>query len=57
MSVPTKATGGEVIEILDKDKKDVMNKYEQEEVLVKIKLDKSDGGHHAAAGANEQGET
>ena len=35
-SVPTKVTGGEVIEILDNNEEDVLNKYEQEEVLVKI---------------------
>ncbi len=27
LSVPTKATGGEVIEILDNNEEDVMNKY------------------------------
>ena len=28
LSVPTKVTGGEVIEILDNDKEDVLNEYE-----------------------------
>ncbi len=55
MSVPTKATGGEVIEILNDNKEDVMNKYKQEEVLPKIKPDQKDGEHHTAA--SEQGET
>ncbi len=39
LSIPTKATGGEVIKILNNKKEDVMNKYEQEEVLPKIKPD------------------
>jgi hypothetical protein len=56
-SIPTKATGGEVIEILNNKEEDVMNKYEREEVLPKIKPDQTDGEHHAAAGASEQGET
>ncbi len=55
MSVAIKATGGEVIEILNDDKEDVMNEYEQEEVLPKIKQDQTDGDHHTAA--SEQGET
>ena len=38
-SVPTKVTGGEVIEILDDDAEDMMNKYQREEVLVKIEPD------------------
>jgi hypothetical protein len=54
-SVPTKATGGEVIEILDNDEEDVMNEYKQEEVLPKIKPDQTDGEYHTAA--SEQGET
>jgi hypothetical protein len=54
-SVPTKATGGEVIEILDDNEEDVMNKYKQEEVLPKIKPDQTDRKHHTAA--TEQGET
>ena len=36
LSVPTKVTGGEVIVILHDNEEDMMNKYEQEEVLVKI---------------------
>jgi hypothetical protein len=55
--IPTKATGGEVIKILDNKEEDVMNKYKQEEVIPKIKLDQMDGEHHAAAGASEQEET
>jgi hypothetical protein len=55
LSVPTKATGGEVIEILDDNEEDVMNEYKQEEVLPKIKPDQTDGEHHTAA--SEQGET
>ena len=42
-SVPTKVTGGEVIEILDDNEEDVMNEYELEEVLVKIKPDQMVG--------------
>ena len=38
-SVPTKVTGGEVIEILDNNAEDMMNKYHREEVLVKIEPD------------------
>jgi hypothetical protein len=56
-SIPTKATGGEVIKILNKKEKDAMNKYKQNEVLPKIEPDQMDGEHHAAAGASEQGET
>jgi hypothetical protein len=41
--VPTKVTGGEVIEILNDDKEEVMNKYKREEVRMKVKLDKTDG--------------
>jgi hypothetical protein len=40
-SVPTKVTGGEVIEILDDDEEDVLNEYEREEVLVKIEPDQT----------------
>jgi hypothetical protein len=53
--VPTKATGGEVIKILDDKEEDIMNKYKQEEVLPKIELYQMDGEHHTAA--SEQGET
>jgi hypothetical protein len=54
-SIPTKATGVEVIKILNNDEEDVINKYKQEEVLPKIEPDKTDGEHHTAA--SEQGET
>ncbi len=54
-SVPKKATGGEVIEILDNNEEDVMNKYKQEEVLPNIELDQTDGEHHTAA--SKQGES
>ncbi len=57
MSVSTKTTGGEVIEILNNNEEDVMNKYKQEEVLSKIEPEQTDGDHHTAAGASEQGET
>ena len=33
LSVPTKAAGGEVIEILDDNIEDVMNEHKQKEVL------------------------
>ena len=42
-SVPTKVTGGEVIEILDNNEEDVLNEFEQEEVLVKIEPDQTVG--------------
>jgi len=42
-SVSTKVTGGEVIEIFDDNEEDVMNEYELEEVLVKIKPDQMVG--------------
>jgi hypothetical protein len=38
-SIPTKVTGGEVIEILDDDEEGVLNEYERDEVLVKIETD------------------
>ena len=41
--VPTKATRGEVIEILDDNEEEVMNKYEQEEVSVNVGPDKTNG--------------
>ncbi len=56
LSVPTKATGGEVIKILDDNKEDVMNKYKQEEVLPKIKPDQTDGEHHTAEASKEKQE-
>ncbi len=49
LSIPTKATGGEVIEILDHNEEDVMNKFKQEEVLPKIEPDQMDEDHHTAA--------
>ncbi len=55
LSLPTKATGGEVIKIFKDNKEDVMNEYKQEEVLPKIKPDQMGGEHHTAA--SEQGET
>ncbi len=36
-------TGGEVIEILDDGEEDVLNEYEQEEVLIKIEPDQTVG--------------
>jgi hypothetical protein len=42
-SIPTKATGSEVIEILDDDEEDVLNEYERDEVLVKIEPDQTVG--------------
>ncbi len=54
LSVPTKETGGEVVEILNNNEEDVMNKYKQEEVLPKIELDQTDGEHHTAT--SKQGE-
>jgi hypothetical protein len=41
--IPAKATGGEVIKIPDDNKEDVMNKYKQEEILMKIDLDEKGG--------------
>ena len=38
-----KVTGAEVIEILDNNKEDVLNKYEQEDVLVQVKPDQMVG--------------
>jgi hypothetical protein len=57
LSIPTKATGGEMIEILNNKEENVMNEYKQEEVLPKIEPDQMDREHHAAAGVSEQGET
>ena len=42
-SVPTKVTGGKVIEILDDNEEDVLNKYEREEVIVKTEPDQMVG--------------
>jgi hypothetical protein len=36
-SVPTKVMGGEVIEILDDDEEEAINKYVQEAILMKVK--------------------
>ncbi len=55
-SVSTRAAGEEVIEILDDNKEDVMNEYEQEEVLGKIELGQMEEEHHTAAGGSEHGE-
>jgi len=41
--IPTKVTGGEVIEILDDDEEDMLNEYEQDKVLVKIEPDQTVG--------------
>jgi hypothetical protein len=43
LSVPTKVTGGEVIEILNDDEEDMLNEYKQDEVLVKIESDQTVG--------------
>jgi hypothetical protein len=43
LSVPTKVTGGEVIEILNDDEEDMLNEYERDEVLVKIEPDQTVG--------------
>jgi hypothetical protein len=42
-SVPTKVTGGEMIEIIDDDEENVLNKYEREELLIKIEPDQTVG--------------
>ncbi len=42
-SDPLRWPGGEVIEILDDDKEDMLNEYEREEVLVKIVPDQTVG--------------
>ncbi len=39
-TVPTKVSGGEVIEILDDNEEDAIDEYEREEVLVKMELDR-----------------
>ncbi len=48
-SIPTKVSGGEVIEILDDDEEDVIDEYEREEVLVKMEPDRE--AERAEAGA------
>ena len=57
MSVTTKVTGGEVIEILDDNKEDVMNENEQEEVHVKIDPEQLDGAQHTTVRASKQGDS
>jgi hypothetical protein len=42
-SVPTKVTGGEVIEIINDGEENVLNEYEREELLIKIKPDQTVG--------------
>ncbi len=37
--MPTKVTSGEVIEILNNDEKEPMEKYEREEVMTKVEPD------------------
>jgi hypothetical protein len=39
-TVPTKVSGGEVIEILDDNEEDAIDEYKQEEVLVKMEPDR-----------------
>jgi hypothetical protein len=51
-SIPTKVSGGEVIEILDDDEEDAIDKYEQEEVLVKMEPDRE--AERAEAGAPDK---
>jgi hypothetical protein len=48
-SIPTKVSGGEVIEILDDNEEDAIDEYEQEEVLVKMEPDRE--AERAEAGA------
>ncbi len=48
-SIPTKVSGGEVIEILDDDEEDAIDENEQEEVLVKMEPDRE--AERAEAGA------
>jgi hypothetical protein len=50
-SIPTKVSGGEVIEILDDEEEDAIDEYEQAEVLVKMELDRE--GDRAKAGAHD----
>ena len=54
LTIPTKVNGGEVIEILDNVKEDVLNEYKQEEVLVKIEPEQTDGVQQTAAGVSKQ---
>ena len=57
LTIPTKVNGGEVIEILDNVKEDVLNEYKQEEVLVKIEPEQMDGAQQTAAGVSKQGDS
>jgi hypothetical protein len=50
-SIPTKVSGGEVIEILNDNEEDAIDEYKQAEVLVKIKPDRE--GDRGEAGAQE----
>jgi hypothetical protein len=43
LSVPTKVTGGGVIEILNDDEEDMLNEYKRDEALVKIEPDQTVG--------------
>jgi hypothetical protein len=48
-SIPTKVSGGEVIEIFDDDEEDAIDEFEREEVLVKMEPDRE--AERAEAGA------
>ncbi len=50
-SIPTKVSGGEVIEILDDNEEDAIDEYKQAEVLVKMEPDRE--GNRAEAGAQD----
>jgi hypothetical protein len=41
-SMPTKVVGGEVIEILDNEEEEAINKYIQEEILMKVEPDQKE---------------
>ena len=57
-SMPNRAVGGEVIEILDNNKEDIMNEHKREEVLVKIEPDQADGEEHSTIiGGSNEGES
>jgi len=58
LSVTTKMTGGEVIEILDDDEEDVLNEYKQEEVLAKIEPYRTVGAtNELASNTRRSGQT
>jgi hypothetical protein len=58
LSVPTKVTGGGVIEILNDDEEDVLNENKREEVLVKIKPDQTVGAtNELASNTRRSGQT